>query len=214
MLMFVTFALVATTALAAPAGPMATTMGPNTKLCCPPKKWSAMMYDLKSSSGLDYVTEFAQDAENMLEGSVTIKAADGTILSQTFTDYANMKMYTINRYGDQASKCVVSTPSHGFYDDCYANVTNIITNQKYVGNATLGGDVLKYNVFTFDLWGDVKATMAFSADKCIPILENVSSVNEKIDSLFLFNDVTTNVEPRLLQMPAACIGASNGGVVG
>jgi len=215
MLLFVVSALVAS-ALAIPTGTHKMQLnadGTPMYPCCSPPRWMASLLDLKSPDGLKYVTQYAQDANQKVEGTLTVDRSTGNIVSQSFTDFGSMMMYSVNMYGASAGKCMKTKAPHEFYGTCNSTQTAILGFQ-YEGNGTLGLDALVYDAWHMQFTGGLNITMALTRDKCIPVLEQVYSFNgQKADTLLLFNDVTPNVEQGLLDMPAAC-AALNQGTVG
>lgn len=224
MLLFTTTtALLLSSVLALPAGTMdmgsqMTNMGMPTHPCCTPARWQAAILDLKSASGIMYVSTYAQDATKELEGTVTVNRLTEEIVSQTFTDFKTKMSYTVTMYGDKKGQCVSAPTTHDFYETCHNNKTsNSVLGYQYEGNATLGGpNGIMYDAWNIQFSMGMNITLAMTRTGCIPVLENVLTSNAMggtTESLFLFNDVTTMVDDDLLRMPAAC-AAANGGVVG
>jgi len=226
MLLLTTVALLMTSALALPTGAgdsgmTGANMAMPTAPCCTPPRWQASMFDLKADSGLTYVTEYAQDETMQAEGSVTMNRLTTEIVSQTFTDYKTKMTYTVNMYGDKMGQCVSSKVGHDFYSSCNtkpaaAAMPSNILGFQYEGNATLGGPKgLMYDAWNIQFSDGLNVTISLTRDMCIPVLENVKydTPSGPVESLLLFNDVTTNVDDKLLTMPAAC-AATSGGVVG
>ncbi|XP_005094190.2 uncharacterized protein LOC101856085 [Aplysia californica] len=225
MLLFTaTTALLLSSVLALPSGTMdmgsqmMNNMGMPTHPCCTPARWQGAILDLKSATGILYVTTFAQDATQELEGTVTVNRMTEEIVSQTFTDFKTKMTYSVNMYGDKKGQCMSAPTTHDFYETCHNNKTsNAVLGYQYEGNATLGGPSgLMYDAWNIQFTAGMNITIALTRTGCIPVLENVMTSNAMggiTDSLFLFNDVTTTVDDALLKMPAAC-AATNSGVVG